>query len=62
MGIAGGIRGGAGNALGGIQGGTPGTNIVAEHCTFLAEARSLDPAKAEAMVSIALAAPRQRRP
>ncbi|MBA2350166.1 MAG: M20/M25/M40 family metallo-hydrolase [Solirubrobacterales bacterium] len=37
--------------VGGIRGGTAGTNIVAEHCSFLAEARSLDPAKAEALVA-----------
>lgn len=37
--------------VGGIRGGTAGTNIVAEHCSFLAEARSLDAAKAEALVA-----------
>ncbi len=37
--------------VGGIRGGTAGTNIVAEHCTFLAEVRSLDPAKADAVVA-----------
>ncbi len=37
--------------VGGITGGTRGTNIVAEHCSFLAEVRSLDPAKAEAVVA-----------
>jgi tripeptide aminopeptidase len=37
--------------VGGIRGGTQGTNIVAEHCSFLAEARSLDPAKADAVVA-----------
>ena len=36
--------------VGGIRGGTQGTNIVAEHCSFLAEARSLDPVKADAIV------------
>lgn len=37
--------------VGSIRGGTAGTNIVAEHCTFAAEARSLDAAKAEALVA-----------
>ena len=37
--------------VGGVRGGTAGTNIVAEHCTLLAEARSLDPAKADAVVA-----------
>jgi tripeptide aminopeptidase len=37
--------------VGGIRGGTQGTNIVAEHCSFLAETRSLDPAKADAAVA-----------
>jgi len=37
--------------VGGIRGGTTGTNIVAEHCTFIAEARSLDPVKADAVVT-----------
>lgn len=37
--------------VGGIRGGSPGTNIVAEHCSFTAEARSLDPAKADAVVA-----------
>ena len=37
--------------VGGIRGGAPGTNIVAEHCTFVAEARSLDAAKADAVVA-----------
>ena len=37
--------------VGGIRGGTEGTNIVAEHCTFLAEARSLDADKADAVVA-----------
>ena len=37
--------------VGAIGGGRQATNIVAEHCTFLAEARSLDPAKADAVVA-----------
>ncbi len=37
--------------VGGIRGGSQGTNVVAEHCTFVAEARSLDPAKADAVVA-----------
>jgi tripeptide aminopeptidase len=37
--------------VGGIRGGTAGTNIVAEHCSFLAEARSLDPDRADALVA-----------
>ncbi len=37
--------------VGGITGGSQGTNIVAEHCSFHAEARSLDPAKADAVVA-----------
>lgn len=36
--------------VGGITGGNPGTNIVAEHCSFHVEARSLDPVKAERVV------------
>jgi tripeptide aminopeptidase len=34
----------------GIEGGRPGTNIVPDRCRFLAETRSLDDRKAEAMV------------
>jgi tripeptide aminopeptidase len=37
--------------VGSIQGGTGGTNVVAAHCRILAEARSLDDAKAEAVVA-----------
>ncbi len=37
--------------VGGIRGGTKGTNIVPEHCSFLAEVRSLDAAKAESLVA-----------
>jgi len=37
--------------VGSIAGGAGGTNVVAEHCTLLAEARSLDEAKAEALVA-----------
>jgi tripeptide aminopeptidase len=37
--------------VGNIHGGADGTNIVAEHCTFLAEARSMDDAKVEAVVA-----------
>lgn len=37
--------------VGAIHGGTAGTNIVAEHCTFLAEARGLDAARADAVVA-----------
>ncbi len=37
--------------VGAVNGGTQGTNVVAEHCTVLAEARSLDPAKADAVVA-----------
>ncbi len=37
--------------VGGIDGGTGGTNIVAEHCRFLAEVRSLDAAKADGLVA-----------
>jgi tripeptide aminopeptidase len=37
--------------VGSIKGGVGGTNVVAEHASFLAEARSLDPAKAEAAVA-----------
>ena len=37
--------------VGNIRGGAPGTNIVAEHCSFMAEARSLDDAKVEAVVT-----------
>ncbi len=37
--------------VGGVRGGAPGTNIVAEHCTFVAEARSLDPVKADRVVA-----------
>jgi tripeptide aminopeptidase len=37
--------------IGSIHGGAPGTNIVAERCTIIAETRSLDPLKAEAVVA-----------
>jgi tripeptide aminopeptidase len=37
--------------IGSISGGQPGTNIVAGHCTIVGETRSLDPAKAEAMIA-----------
>ena len=37
--------------VGGIRGGNPGTNIVAEHCAFHAEVRSLDLGKADAVVA-----------
>lgn len=37
--------------VGSIHGGVGGTNVVAEHCTVLAEARSLDDAKVEAVVA-----------
>jgi len=37
--------------VGGIEGGAPGTNIVAERCSFRAEARSLDPARVEDVVA-----------
>jgi tripeptide aminopeptidase len=37
--------------IGSIHGGVPGTNVVAERCTILAETRSLDAAKAEAVVA-----------
>jgi tripeptide aminopeptidase len=37
--------------IGSITGGQPGTNIVAGRCTVVGETRSLDPAKAEAMVA-----------
>jgi tripeptide aminopeptidase len=38
--------------VGAIEGGRPGTtNVVAEHATFLAEARSLDPEKVEAAIA-----------
>jgi tripeptide aminopeptidase len=37
--------------IGSIAGGQPGTNIVAGRCTVVGETRSLDPAKAEAMVA-----------
>lgn len=37
--------------VGSISGGVAGTNVVAEHCSFVAEVRSLDPAKAEAAVA-----------
>lgn len=36
--------------VGSIAGGGPGTNIVAERCTFVGEVRSLDAARAEAVV------------
>jgi tripeptide aminopeptidase len=34
-----------------VRGGRPGTNIVADRCSFLSEVRSLDPAKAEDVVA-----------
>ncbi len=34
-----------------IRGGAPGTNIVAEHCSFAAEVRALDAARADALVA-----------
>jgi tripeptide aminopeptidase len=37
--------------IGSISGGVPGTNVVAERCRLLAETRSLDAAKAEAVVA-----------
>ena len=37
--------------VGSIRGGVPGTNVVAEHCAFVAEARSLDADKADALVA-----------
>jgi tripeptide aminopeptidase len=37
--------------VGNVRGGSPGTNIVAEHCSFAAEARSLDDTKVEAVVA-----------
>jgi len=37
--------------VGGIRGGIAGTNVVAEHCIFIAEARSLDPVRADAVVA-----------
>jgi tripeptide aminopeptidase len=37
--------------IGSISGGERGTNIVAGRCTIVGETRSLDPAKAEAMVA-----------
>jgi tripeptide aminopeptidase len=37
--------------IGWIAGGVPGTNVVAERCRLLAETRSLDAAKAEAIVA-----------
>ena len=37
--------------VGGIRGGTKGTNIVAERCSFLAEVRSLDATRAESLVA-----------
>jgi tripeptide aminopeptidase len=37
--------------VGSVQGGVGSTNVVAERCRFLAETRSLDPAKAEASVA-----------
>jgi tripeptide aminopeptidase len=37
--------------IGSISGGQPGTNIVAGRCRVVGETRSLDPAKAEAMVA-----------
>ncbi|HEV7882492.1 MAG TPA: M20/M25/M40 family metallo-hydrolase [Solirubrobacteraceae bacterium] len=37
--------------IGSISGGQPGTNIVAGRCTVVGETRSLDPARAEAMIA-----------
>jgi tripeptide aminopeptidase len=37
--------------IGSISGGQPGTNIVAARCRVVGETRSLDPAKAEAMIA-----------
>jgi tripeptide aminopeptidase len=37
--------------IGSIAGGQPGTNVVAGRCTVVGETRSLDPAKAEAIVA-----------
>jgi tripeptide aminopeptidase len=37
--------------VGSITGGTGGTNVVAEHASFVAEARSLDEARVEAVVA-----------
>ncbi len=37
--------------VGSIAGGVGGTNVVPEHCRIVGETRSLDPAKAEAMVA-----------
>ena len=37
--------------VGSIEGGTGGTNVVPEHARFLAEARSIDDAKVDALVS-----------
>jgi tripeptide aminopeptidase len=37
--------------IGSISGGQPGTNIVAGRCRVVGETRSLDPAKAEAMIA-----------
>ncbi|MCW3039391.1 MAG: peptidase dimerization domain protein [Solirubrobacterales bacterium] len=37
--------------VGSVHGGVPGTNVVAEHCVVLAEARSLDETKVEAAVA-----------
>jgi tripeptide aminopeptidase len=37
--------------VGTITGGAGGTNVVPERCTFLAEARSLDPGRVEAVVA-----------
>jgi tripeptide aminopeptidase len=37
--------------VGSIRGGVGSTNVVAEHCSLLAETRSLDPEKAEATVA-----------
>ncbi|HEX8086747.1 MAG TPA: M20/M25/M40 family metallo-hydrolase, partial [Solirubrobacteraceae bacterium] len=37
--------------VGTIEGGSGGTNVVAERCRFLAEARSLDDRRAEAVVA-----------
>jgi tripeptide aminopeptidase len=37
--------------IGNIRGGSPGTNIVPAHCSFTAEARSLDDVKVETVVA-----------
>src|SRR2546427_657844 len=37
--------------VGSIEGGTGGTNVVPEHARFLAEARSIDDAKVDAVVA-----------